>query len=392
MRVLVVGAGLAGLAAARRLNGAGAEVTVLEARSRVGGRVWSETLANGEVVELGGEWIDDGQVVVTALVADLGLDLVDTGQDFIQRDLIGGPVLTPEDHESVATRVLEVLADHVDRLHTMTMADVLAMTGVSGPAMTVLVSRLTGTFATTLDQVGAEEMGEEFGMSQGSRYVRVAGGNDRLAIEMAKHLDVRLETPVTTVSDSGIGVEAVIPDGTIGADYAVVAVPLPVVRRPGFLPDLPSRARETLEAMGMGTAVKLAVATAAQPPMFRRQEPDIPAWYWTGARSDGQPRWAVTGFAGTAAGVVAMKGAVAERVAKAVPEVALDGDPVVVDWGEDPWAGGCYSAIGPGQRAGLAELGRRFGRIVAAGEHVNGTGTMVGAIVSGYDAAGLLLT
>jgi predicted NAD/FAD-dependent oxidoreductase len=73
MDVIIVGAGLAGLAAAWSLHEAGVGVTVLEARPRVGGRVWSQRLANGAVVELGGEWIAAGDVTVQEVAAQLGV-------------------------------------------------------------------------------------------------------------------------------------------------------------------------------------------------------------------------------------------------------------------------------------------------------------------------------
>lgn len=205
MSVVVIGAGLAGLAAASRLHQAGVEVLVLEARDRVGGRVWSSQLENGEVVELGGEWIDSSQTTITDLAADLGLGLVDTKQDFISRDLIGGPMIPESDHADLADRVMEVLEGLGDRLDEVTMAEVLAATGGTGPAMTVLVSRLTGTFGVPLDQVWAAEMNEEFGMAQGSGYVRIDGGNDRIAQEMAVSLDVRLDTTVTSVGRPATG-------------------------------------------------------------------------------------------------------------------------------------------------------------------------------------------
>ena len=89
MRVLVVGAGLAGLTAAHRLQQGGADVTVFEARERVGGRVLSHVFDDGAVGELGGEWIDSSQPSVRLLAEELRLGMLDTGQDFLTRDLIG---------------------------------------------------------------------------------------------------------------------------------------------------------------------------------------------------------------------------------------------------------------------------------------------------------------
>src|SRR5439155_1225781 len=68
MRVVVVGAGFAGLAAADALQAGGVEVVVLEARDRVGGRVWSRELPNGAVVEMGAEFILPGETMIRGLV------------------------------------------------------------------------------------------------------------------------------------------------------------------------------------------------------------------------------------------------------------------------------------------------------------------------------------
>ncbi len=71
--VLIVGAGLAGLSAARALRATGRSVLVLEARDRVGGRIVNHDLGDGKVVELGGQWAGPGQDRIYALAAELGI-------------------------------------------------------------------------------------------------------------------------------------------------------------------------------------------------------------------------------------------------------------------------------------------------------------------------------
>src|SRR5688500_9401969 len=76
--VVIVGAGLAGLTAARDIQAQGASAIVLEARERVGGRLLNEDIAGGQVVEVGGQWIGPGQERVAALARDLGLETFPT--------------------------------------------------------------------------------------------------------------------------------------------------------------------------------------------------------------------------------------------------------------------------------------------------------------------------
>ena len=85
VRIVVVGAGFAGLLAADRVAQAGHEVVVLEARDRVGGRVWSRELVPGDprgVVERGGEFVLDGYDVMRSVMAGLGLELADVTMSY----------------------------------------------------------------------------------------------------------------------------------------------------------------------------------------------------------------------------------------------------------------------------------------------------------------------
>ena len=86
MRVAVAGAGLAGLSAADELQRAGADVVVLEARDRVGGRVWSRRLDNGAVVEMGAEFILPGNTAMRELAERFGLGLWDKGMRYGRRE------------------------------------------------------------------------------------------------------------------------------------------------------------------------------------------------------------------------------------------------------------------------------------------------------------------
>ncbi len=105
MRTVVVGAGLAGLVAADELARAGVEVVVLEARSRVGGRVWSERLPNGALVEMGAEFILQGNTAIRELVERFQLGLWDKGMRYGRRDPSGGVGTT---HEELAAAVAEI--------------------------------------------------------------------------------------------------------------------------------------------------------------------------------------------------------------------------------------------------------------------------------------------
>ncbi len=361
---------------------------VLEARDRVGGRVWSHRLPNGEVVELGGEWISTSQTPVIELAFELGLELVHTGMDFTSRDPVGGPSIPPEEHDRLGRALSASIAKlDPDELALMSAAELLDSIAEDSPAMSILRSRLTGTSGAPLQQVSAGEIGEEFGIGGEGSYVRIEGGNDRLAHGLAHGLDVRLETAITSVHQTEEGIEVVARNRVFRGDFAVVAVPLAVVRRLVFVPELPAEVVEVLATLDMGAGAKAAVATLGDPGLFRRQDGDIPAWYWTGLGADGSVRRAITGFAGTAQGVETLTAEAGARIAAAAPGVELLDQPMVVDWTTDIHAGGCYSVIGPGRRRTLELLARPWGRLVLAGEHVNGSGTIEGAIRSGHTAA-----
>jgi len=240
-----------------------------------------------------------------------------------------------------------------------------------------------------LGEVGATEIDPDYGFGRHS-YYRISGGNASIAVALADGLDIRLESEVLSMSQRAAGVVLSTTAGEHEADSVVMAVPLPILQRFDLDP-APSSVAPALHALRMGSAAKVAMATDGTPPLFRRQDSDIPAWYWTGLNRDGSTRKAVTGFAGSKAGAEALMKGPVTRLRQAMPEVDFHGAPATVDWGADPLAGGCYSVLGPGQRRLLDIFRHPWGRIVIAGEHSNGSGSIDGAIRSGRDAAAMVL-
>jgi monoamine oxidase len=388
-RVVVAGAGLAGLNAAYRLVHTGYDVTVLEAQERVGGRVRSLTLENGAVAELGGEWIESDQQFVSALAHEFGVSMSPVGVDFAHRDLIGNAPIPASEHRRVAEAVSNTAASFTaSELRVSSAADVLAEADDGSIAFAVLRHRLQGSAGVPLQQVAADEIVGDFGIGEAT-YVRVDKGNEALASAVADALpDVRTGRPVQGIDATDRGVEVHMLGESLTADAVVVAVPLPVVSRIRFAPPLPSDLVAALAAMTMGTATKFVAPAESPPPLLARQSGDAAWWCWTGAGEGGVVRSVVSGFAGTSEAIAAVSGNCQARVATAVPEVTL-GAGVFLDWGQEEWFGGCYSALGPGDDA-LLEAFALEGRIVFAGEHTLGAGSIDGAIESGELAAARL--
>ena len=399
-KVVVVGAGLAGLAAARALIDHGCDVTVLEARQRVGGRVWSVPLENGEIAELGAEWIMPGDAEVEAWADRFRLPLAEAGVDYRRREARGPGASSLEDQDaflSAADAALAALpADECAALTLGTFIDALDAPGDGRDAVRM---RLQGTNAIDLGRVALRAVaGPHAFAAPAAIYRRMARGNGSLPDAIAGSLpDVRLGHRVRSVThgsdDVVIDVEG---DVELGAAAVVVALPAHVAAGLRFDPRLPDDVGNALRELPMGSASKLAVALDGSPEPRAVQSAELPFWCWVANGGDGVTRRCLTAFAGSELSQVSLGTAAGdagpwlERLLALNPDLTLTGAPVVKSWALDPLASGAYVAWDNRSWDRMEEFQRTVGRVAFAGEHTAGAdhhGTMEGALRSGVRAA-----
>ena len=380
-RVAVVGAGLAGLAAADALRRAGHGVRVLEARDRLGGRVWSVPFA-GAVVERGAEFVLPGNVHVERLAARLGLRLFPKGTPYGDREPRGGAPTTRAAVRSALEAVTAACAP------TGTVATALTGPGLDPAAAEAIRARVEVSSGGGADQLAASVLSPgDFGAFATSG---VEGGNVRLAEGLAEGLDVRRASPVRRIAWSSDGVRI----GELTADACVLAIPAPVAGDLAFEPALPERTVRALAAVRTGRAAKLALALARPAPPSAVLSVPERFWSYTGLGPDGAPLPVAGTFAGTAAAlerleVEAGPATWTARVGALRPELAFAGPVLLTTWHDDPWARGAYSLATPDGALDDPALREPVGRLAFAGEHTAGDwhGLMEGALRSGERAA-----
>ncbi|MGN6791420.1 MAG: flavin monoamine oxidase family protein [Streptosporangiaceae bacterium] len=399
MRVVITGAGFAGLMAADRIARSGHEVVVLEARDRVGGRVWSAELVAGDprtVVERGAEFVLDGYDVMRMLMSDLGLELADTSMSYYERDPRGGDEVVTDREVTECAQVIAAVAANAPP--QMSLADAASSWRGSPAALAAFLSRVTVTNGVSERRLAvASVAGIASDLARRPSW-RVAGGAQQLADGLAARLGpaVHLGVPVMSIEHDEDAVLVSTGDGEVIADAVIVAVPMALLRQLPFSPELPGYLRAAWKRAGLAHNAKLhlpltdpAAASAVQSIQGRY-------WTWTATDGSGQVQPVLHAFAGTEEGLAALKvsdGPVAwaQQVSALRPELAVDADrALLTTWNDDPWAGESYTALTIERAPGDDQLiAAPVGRVHFAGEHTAGSwaGLMEGALRSGVRAA-----
>jgi monoamine oxidase len=432
MRIVVAGAGLAGLIAARDLEAHGAEVIVVEARDRVGGRVHTVRagFADGQHAEAGADLIEAEQTHVLALATELGLNpvrILRHGWGFYGPDKTGrlrirsGPGAFGEAARRLEPEIAQYqLAEGrwdspiTAAIARTSIAVWLARTDADA-GFAAAMRGLRGFFLADPEDLSLIALVDEFASGEtpgDARQFRIADGNDRLASATARQLQGRvlLRNVVRRVTQNESGVRIVVEtqDSTtrpnhhvLDADYAVLALPASTLRDVQFDPVLPAEQARAIATLRYGAATRVLLQFATRfwrrpgrPLAFGTDQPTGAAW--DGNEQQARRPGILSLLAGGRASADVQTIISTGGMPALIDRLRWLGSPSallrhrLITWEHDPWARGGYAFFDPSFPTALRDwLPRPFGRVAFAGEHTSfrWQGYMNGALESGKRAA-----
>ncbi len=375
----MVGAGLSGLVAAYRLVQSGADVVVLEARRRVGGRVWRMGVG-GLPFDAGAEAIDDAHRNVLALADELEVATWRTEPWAGQGER--SPLVAALE-ETIAELAARIDPAHPEETNDASMLDTQTLDGwlAERDASAEVLAEAETLYSVASSSVPIGEMSllayatkVAAGAAPTGLTVRMRGGPSSLTERLAAHCEVQTGTVVTGIEQGDAGVRIELADGaTVSAARAILAIPLPLQRRLRFDPPLPEHRRLALERARYGEVVKAALPYDRQ---LTDRLPELSAAGFVYQPDPGVPLLALFAAAGAA------------RLARTIESLAA------ADWSRETFSRGSYLIFGPGD---LTTWGRRLsepqGRLHFAGSEASSLPSyMEGAVRAGERAADEVLS
>lgn len=422
MKTAVIGAGMAGLAAANELQQVGREVVILEAKARVGGRTRTDYNLSSVPVELGAEFIHGSKVPTWELIKQAGLT---TAQWTKQADAL---VQLEPPHAAAAGKPLMTMQDAqqtfaaFDVTRTWHLPDVPVKQGESWQAYLIRLGftdtqlrYVARSFANAAsddaDHFCADETLQSIqDETDGEGDYRILEGYTKLTAFLAEGLNIRLETPVHRIDWGKGSVSVHTHQELLEVDNVIITVPLGVLKAGHirFVPDLPQAKQDALAGLRIGPVIKLvyvfeeAIVPASTSAVYSRKGP--PMWWSPNfghpQQASGEQVW--TAFASgdwarsllseahettTEAMLTNALNSLAQALDMSLPKPKTM---KLINWPADPYTLGGYSYPAPGHTRARADLAAPTPPLFWAGEAtapVHQTATVHGALVSGRRAA-----
>ncbi len=407
--VVVVGAGYAGLIAARNLIEAGKSVVVLEAGSRVGGRAWSENFPGTDtVVDWGAEWVlPEHQHALMAEAKRYGVALDLSSDAPLPRWQVGGKafnasfadiVASNSGLQSILNRLENVAADYAKSGIELpvTLAETLANeTSDDAALVSAALFSLTGA---NPDDLGLAMVLNEIRFHGGSIFEtidpaeisRLQGGTGEIAKRIAAELPegtIRFGSAVDMVVDQGQRMSTLGEFGHITSHKVILALPLNVLKNIAFAPPLAAPIKSIISEGHAGRTVKF-WALAQGESLLEECFIHGHSFRLTYAKPIGKDHYLICAQALIDEVQDTSEAALKALFAEIYPgqnilEVAMH------DWTSDPLALGSWHAGRPGQEAALRAMREPFGNIIFCGGDFsdNWSGWIEGTILSGANAA-----
>jgi monoamine oxidase len=443
-RIAIVGAGMAGLNTAYKLQKAGLKAKIFEGSDRTGGRMFTATnlLAEGVTTELGGEFIDSGHEEMLALMEEFGLERLDTqapeyeslkpetyfinGRHYTQaqaaRAFVPLAKQIQADYDSLGDVVNYNTEGGGAKLDRMSVAQYFDSIGATGWMRELLdIAYVTEYGLDAGDQsalnfimlIGSGDLEDAsavalFGESD-ERY-KVKGGNQRVVDELAKRLDSQIQRRhrLEAVRPRGQGYTLTFQTGNGSvdedADVVVLAMPFTLLRDVRIDVELPELKRRAIRELGYGANAKVLVGFSSRP--WQKQgysgavySDELFQLAWDNSFMQPGPAGALTLYSGGKLALAAGEGTAEQAAARLMVGIdrafpgatrARNGKVSRFHWPTFPWTKASYACYKPGQWTTIAGAeGLPVGNMFFAGEHCSYDfqGYMNGAAQSGADTA-----
>lgn len=414
-QIIVIGAGIAGITAAKKLQTQGYRVIILEGRDLIGGRIWTDN-SLGVPLDLGAAWIHtvDGNPI-TPLVKQFGIQTAISDLKS-QWSYKGVNQLLSDDDEMLINKAFQLFMDRVNKLKNetpslqrITLADIATqiieseeITGITLKGFrATLSSAIESEVGDNLDNLGLKGFDED--SKFGGEDVVFPKGYTQLVQALSTDLDIRTKHFVQQISYDDTGVQVTTDRGVFNGSRVIVTVPLGVLKRGSikFSPELPEKKLAAIEKLGMGALNKLVLKF---PKQFWSSEPHTLAYingnipdryveFYNWQKYIQQPILVALVSGNFSRSLSQMsKSEVTQNIMSDLQamfgkDILLPTSTLLTQWHNDPFAYGSYSTFSiNGNIQDCDRLAEPIGdRLFFAGEATYGKyiGTVHGALLSG---------